>query len=135
MDQLIAKPKKESCLTRPLIGITTQTLQSIDGIPEVLPHSWVMNSRYYLTAAEMGAVPVMVPLFDGDLDTLRAIYDRLDGLLLAGGVDMEPRTFGEAPHPGLAGPTAPGMTSSFSSRAGQSPKGSRSSDSAGDTRC
>ena len=60
-----------------------------------------MNSRYYLTAAEMGAVPVMVPLFDGDLDTLRAIYDRLDGLLLAGGVDMEPRTFGEAPHPEL----------------------------------
>jgi len=67
----------------------------------VLPHSWVMNSRYYLAAAAMGAVPVMIPLFDGDIDTLRAIYDRLDGLLLAGGVDMEPRTFGEAPHPQL----------------------------------
>ena len=60
-----------------------------------------MNSRYYLAAAAMGAVPVMIPLFDGDIDTLRAIYDRLDGLLLAGGVDMEPRTFGEAPHPQL----------------------------------
>jgi len=86
---------------RPLIGIPTQTLQSIDGIPEVLPHSWVMNSRYYLAAAATGAVPVMIPLFDGDTDTLRAIYDRLDGLLLAGGVDLEPRTFGEAPHPQL----------------------------------
>lgn len=84
-----------------MIGIPTQTLQSIDGIPEVLPHSWVMNSRYYLAAAAMGAVPVMIPLFDGDIDTLRAIYDRLDGLLLAGGVDMEPGTFGEAPHPQL----------------------------------
>lgn len=60
-----------------------------------------MNSRYYLAAAAMGAVPVMIPLFDGDIDTLRAIYDRLDGLLLAGGVDMEPGTFGEAPHPQL----------------------------------
>lgn len=88
-------------MTRPLIGIPTQTLQSIDGIPEVLPHSWVMNSRYYLAAAAMGAVPVMIPLFDGDVETLRAIYDRLDGVLLAGGVDMEPRTFGEAPHPQL----------------------------------
>lgn len=60
-----------------------------------------MNSRYYLAAAAMGAVPVMIPLFDDDVETLRAIYDRLDGLLLAGGVDMEPRTFGEPPHPQL----------------------------------
>jgi len=88
-------------VTRPLIGIPAQTLQAIDGIPEVLPHSWVMNSRYYLAAAAMGAVPVMIPLFDHDPGTLRAIYDRLDGLMLAGGVDLEPATFGEAPHPQL----------------------------------
>ena len=60
-----------------------------------------MNSRYYLAAADMGAVPVMIPLFDRDEATLRAVYDRLDGVLLAGGVDMEPATFGEAPHPRL----------------------------------
>lgn len=88
-------------MTRPLIGIPGQTLQAIDGIPEGLPHSWVMNSRYYLAAAEAGGVPVMVPLFEEDPDTLRAVYDRLDGLLLAGGVDMDPVTFGEAPHPNL----------------------------------
>ena len=88
-------------MTRPLIGIPAQTLQAIDDIPAVLPHSWVMNSRYYIAAADMGAVPVMIPLFDRDEATLRAIYDRLDGVLLAGGVDMEPATFGEAPHPRL----------------------------------
>jgi len=88
-------------VTRPLIGIPAQTLQAIDDIPAVLPHSWVMNSRYYLAAADMGAVPVMVPLFDQDDATLRALYDRLDGVLLAGGVDLEPGTFGEAPHPRL----------------------------------
>lgn len=88
-------------MTRPLIGIPAQTLQSIDGIPDVLPHSWVMNSRYYLAAAAIGAVPVMIPLFDHDDTTLRAVYDRLDGVLLAGGVDMEPSTFGETPHPQL----------------------------------
>ena len=60
-----------------------------------------MNSRYYLAAADMGAVPVMIPLFDRDEATLRAVYDRLDGVLLAGGVDMEPATFGETPHPRL----------------------------------
>lgn len=88
-------------MKRPLIGIPTQTLQAIDGIPEGLPHSWVMNSRYYLAAAEAGAVPVMIPLFDEDFETLHAAYDRLDGLLLAGGVDVDPACFGEERHPRL----------------------------------
>ena len=88
-------------MSRPLIGIPTQTLQAIDGIPDGLPHSWVMNSRYYLAAAEAGAAPVMIPLLDQDPDALRAVYQRLDGLLLAGGVDMDPGTFDEVPHPRL----------------------------------
>ena len=81
-------------MRRPLIGIPAQTLQSIDGIPGGLPHSWVMNSRYYLAAAAMDAVPVMIPLFDEDLATLRAIYDRLDGLLSAGRHPREERRKG-----------------------------------------
>ena len=88
-------------MTRPLIGIPGQTLQAIDDIPEGLPHSWVMNSRYFQAAAEAGAVPVMVPLFADDEDTLRGVFERLDGLLLAGGVDLDPASFGEAPHPNL----------------------------------
>ena len=83
---------------RPLIGIPTQTLHSIEGIPAGLPDSWVMNQRYSRTVAEAGGLPVMVPLLD-DEDTLRAIYDRLDGLLLPGGVDLDPATYGEAPLP------------------------------------
>jgi putative glutamine amidotransferase len=86
---------------RPTVGIPTQTLHSIDGIPEGLPASWVMNQRYYHAATDAGAVPWMVPLLAHDLDTMRCIYDRLDGILLAGGVDMDPATFGEAPHPEL----------------------------------
>lgn len=81
-----------------MIGIPTQTLQAIEGIPEGLPPSWVMNQRYYLAAVAAGTVPVMVPLLE-DLATLREIYDRLDGVLLAGGVDMNPATYGEARTP------------------------------------
>jgi putative glutamine amidotransferase len=88
-------------VTRPLIGIPTQTLQAIDGIPEGLPHSWVMNARYSSAMADAGGAPVMVPLLSRDLDALRSIYDHLDGVLLAGGVDMDPCTFGEPPHPNL----------------------------------
>jgi len=84
---------------RPIIGIPTQTLHAMDGIPEALPQSWVMNQRYFLAVTIVGGVPWMIPLLDDDPDTLREIYDRLDGILLPGGVDMDPRTYGEAPKP------------------------------------
>ena len=84
-------------LSRPLIGITTQTLQAIDGIPEGLPHSVVMNQRYYHAAAAARTAPVLIPLLD-DIEALRAIYDRMDGILLPGGVDIDPAVFGETPH-------------------------------------
>lgn len=80
---------------RPTIGLTTQSLHSIDGIPPALPQSWVMNQRYFIAATMVGAVPWMIPLFDDDLATLRAIYERLDGLLIPGGVDMDPRQYGD----------------------------------------
>src|ERR1044071_5106435 len=79
---------------RPVIGITTQTLQSIDRIPEDLPESWVMNQRYFYACTAAGAIPWMVPLMDDEPETLRGIYDRLDGLFLPGGVDMAPASYG-----------------------------------------
>jgi putative glutamine amidotransferase len=85
----------------PVIGITTQTLHAIDGIPRGLPESWVMNQRYIMAATIVGGVPWLVPLLDDDQPTLRRIYDRLDGILIPGGVDLDPATFGEAPHPKL----------------------------------
>jgi putative glutamine amidotransferase len=93
-------------MTRPVIGVPTQTLQAIDGIPEGLPRSWVMNHRYLTALASVGAIPWMVPLLDDDDDTLRCLYERLDGLFLAGGVDMDPASYGHERHE-LCGRTDP----------------------------
>jgi putative glutamine amidotransferase len=82
---------------RPTIGVTTQTLQAIDGIPAGLPHSVVMNERYYEAAAAAGGAPVLIPLLKED-DALRATYEACDGILIPGGVDMDPATYGETPH-------------------------------------
>jgi len=91
--------------TRPLIGVPTQTLQAIDGIPEGLPHSWVMNHRYLTALAAVDALPVLIPLLE-DEATLRGLYDRLDGLFLAGGVDVDPGAYGQERH-ALCGRTDP----------------------------
>jgi putative glutamine amidotransferase len=80
---------------KPLIGVPTQTLQAIDGIPESLPHSWVMNYRYFTALTAVGCAPVMVPLLAQDEETLRALYDRFDGIFLAGGVDIDPANYRE----------------------------------------
>lgn len=85
--------------SRPIIGVPTQTLQAIDGIPEDLPHSWVMNHRYLTALASTGAAPIMVPLLTGDIDTLRGIYDVLDGVFIAGGVDVDPSSYNQARGP------------------------------------
>jgi putative glutamine amidotransferase len=90
--------------SRPLIGVPTQTLQAIDGIPEDLPHSWVMNHRYFTALAAAGAAPVMVPLLLREPEALRGIYEGLDGVFLAGGVDVDPSSYHE-PRAALCGRT------------------------------
>jgi putative glutamine amidotransferase len=88
-----AKRQVEHMDRRPVIGVPAQTLQAIDGIPEGLPRSSVMNHRYFAALASVGAVPWMIPLAPDDEPTLRAIYDRLDGVFLAGGVDVDPASY------------------------------------------
>ena len=54
-----------------------------------------MNHRYFLALTAVEAVPVMVPLLASDNETLRALYERLDGVFLAGGVDVDPSSYKE----------------------------------------
>lgn len=84
---------------RPLIGIPTQSLHSMHGVPATLPASFAMSERYIRTIAEAGGVPMMIPLVADDEPTTRAIYDAMDGLLLPGGADLDPVSYGEERRP------------------------------------
>jgi putative glutamine amidotransferase len=52
---------------------------------------------YLKAVAGAGGAPVLVPL-DLAGEALRAVFERLDGLVLPGGPDVAPAYFGEAPH-------------------------------------
>jgi putative glutamine amidotransferase len=82
---------------RPVIGVPTQTLQSLGGVSAEIPASWVMSQRYVVTLTNAGAIPWLIPLIDED--TLRGIYDNLDGVFLPGGADIDPVSYGQDPHP------------------------------------
>ena len=81
---------------RPIIGIATQTLEAQ---PPCLPLCWVMGQRYVRALTAAGGVPWLIPLLTDDADTLRSIYDHLDGIFLTGGVDIDPGLYGEERHP------------------------------------
>ena len=82
---------------RPIIGIPTQTLQSLGGVSAEIPPSWVMSQRYIQTLTNAGALPWLIPLVS-DEETLRGIYESLDAVFLPGGADIDPASYGTAPH-------------------------------------
>lgn len=84
-------------MRRPVVGIPTQTLQSLGGVSAEIPPSWVMSQRYIVTLTAAGAIPWLIPLVDQA--TLRGIYEQLDAVFLPGGADIDPATYGADPHP------------------------------------
>ena len=82
---------------RPVIGIASQTQEAIPG---ELPRVWIMGQKYVNVLRNCGDAPRLIPLLTGDEDTLRQIYERLDGVFLTGGVDVDPSSYSE-PVPAL----------------------------------
>lgn len=77
---------------KPLIGIPTRTMQ------EETIVRYAGLATYTRAVDEAGGIPVFIPL-NLSHDTLRALFDKLDGLLIQGGVDVHPREYGEPVEP------------------------------------
>lgn len=81
---------------RPIIGIPCGTFHDRDWCPPSYGH----RKSYIDAVVTAGGVPLLMPLVD-DEEVLRALYERVDGVLLAGGGDIEPHYYGEEPLPEL----------------------------------
>jgi len=77
---------------KPYIGITCGTFRDRDWSPPMN----ILRRTYIEAVATAGGAPFLIPLVD-DEEVMRALYDRLDGLLLSGGGDVDPSHYGEEP--------------------------------------
>ena len=90
---------------RPLIGITTYYVERseinahnrVRGLPG---EDWTMSPLDYSRSVEAaGGIPVLLPI--SQEEQIPSLLDKLDGLLLAGGEDVDPLRYNEAPEKGL----------------------------------
>lgn len=86
-------------MSRPVIGVSCY-VESIDRDPWVGQRSAVLPFDYLRHVAAAGGIGLILPpRLDAEEEMAAAVLDRLDGLILAGGADVEASRYAAAPHP------------------------------------
>jgi putative glutamine amidotransferase len=91
----IVRASQGWCPINPLIGIPSFYDTSS---PESMPPRFGMSRPYIGALEAAGALPVILPLALG-IGTLRSLYERLDGLFMAGGGDLSPDCYRQECYP------------------------------------
>jgi putative glutamine amidotransferase len=96
---------------RPLIGITTSEVRVPDHVtpaPQADPprREMALGMKYTMAVEAAGGLPVVMPPMHDE--AIGPLLDRLCGVVLSGGPDMDPGTYGGHYHENL-GPTEPDL--------------------------
>ena len=94
----------------PLIGVVTHELRAEPARAwaprpgrterDLAPARLALRLSYTQALQEAGAIAVVLPAH-GYVDDTDALLDRVDGLLISGGPDLDPGVYGQAPDPRL----------------------------------
>jgi putative glutamine amidotransferase len=91
-------------MSRPVIGICAALERARWGAWETLV---LLSPRNYSLAVQReGAIALMLSPDDAVADDPEQLLDMLDGLILAGGSDVDPASYGAEPHPETRGTNA-----------------------------
>ncbi|HTR75771.1 MAG TPA: gamma-glutamyl-gamma-aminobutyrate hydrolase family protein [Solirubrobacterales bacterium] len=96
---------------RPLIGVTTSEVrpaERVNPVPEGEPlgKEMALGITYLRAVEAAGGLPVVMPPMGED--AIEPLLDRLDGICLSGGPDLDPSLYEAKPHPEL-GPIEPDL--------------------------
>jgi len=78
----------------PLIGLTTGRITRKQGQGDAV----TTPCSYINALKQAGALPVLIPLGLSQ-EQMRGVFDRVDGVLIIGGADIDPGRFAGEPHP------------------------------------
>lgn len=84
-------------MSGPIIGIST--IDDHDAAGMHAPR-FSLNQSYAKAVEAAGGIPILIPQIE-EAESLRRIYEMLDGILLPGGLDIHPKYYGQEPHPAL----------------------------------
>ncbi len=78
-------------MNKPIIGITT----------DIKNGNFEIEEKYAHAIANAGGIPLLIPSMPHNTSLIKETVERIDGLLLPGSRDMDPKYYNQAPHPKL----------------------------------
>lgn len=88
----------------PVVGLTTYLEQAKQGVWDV--RAAFLPQQYFDAVTTSGGIAVLLPPQPASADAAAAVLDGLDGLILTGGLDVQPELYGAQRHP-LTDPARP----------------------------
>jgi putative glutamine amidotransferase len=89
-------------LARPVIGICAAIESAAWGVWRDVEVN-ISQRNYSVGVSEAGGLPLLLPADDPGAEAPEGVLDLLDGLVLSGGSDLDPATYGAEPAPETTG--------------------------------